>query len=289
MVLFYRLPFAIILSITGMLIFVALAVSGLERFKRDVEQIDNQAHFVDAVVSEFITVLESVIDNAISSVGPLPNSLQLGVITLPSSLTILSVIDGEGWLFATTGEARERVYLGDRYHFLVHRELGPDGGLFVGPPVLGRVSGVHTIQLTKANWSDKGELISVFVASLTAADLERILNGLPRPAGSELALFGTDGILRSASAGWTGPAADQNLPDAGTWDCASIFVCRYTAVAEVPDKNLFVLSSFSTVLAAYADGWVMPQVSPHLLSDGEDGGGEVVLADQRLEALDQGA
>ena len=256
-VLFSRLPFAIVLSLTGALIVVALAVASVGRFKRDIAYVDTQARFIGAVVNEVITALETIVDNAISRVGPLPNSSQLGLVTLPGSLAIMSVIDAEGWLLATTGNARARVYLGDRYHFLIHREGGPDSSLFVGPPVQGRVSGIRTLQLTKSIWNEDDELISVFVASFVVSDLERILNDLPRPAGSELALFGTDGILRSASSGWTGPVSDQDLPDGSVWRCPSFFACSFTAVAEVPDRELIVLSSYSVELGAYVDGWAI--------------------------------
>jgi hypothetical protein len=57
----------------------------------------------------------------------------------------------------------------------------------------------------------------------------------------------------------------------------------------VSPNNTVFWSSTTAGVSSNPTDTRQPQVSPHLLSDGEDGGGEVVLADQRLEALDQGA
>jgi signal transduction histidine kinase len=60
----------------------------------------------------------------------------------------VAVIDADGWMaYSNLAAPKDRVYLGEREHFRVHR----DGGdrLFISKPLKGKVSGKWTIQFTR--------------------------------------------------------------------------------------------------------------------------------------------
>jgi len=76
-----------------------------------------------------------------------------------------SVINAQGFLvFSTLGLPDKPLYLGDREHFKVHQASGQDT-LFVSRPVLGRVSGEWSIQLTRPILNH-GKFAGVMVTSV---------------------------------------------------------------------------------------------------------------------------
>lgn len=82
----------------------------------------------------------------------------------PNALTQIGVIDADGYLAWSSVGVRGRIYLGDREHFKVH--LGRDDDrLFISHPVLGRASGVWSIQFSRPI-RHKGSFAGVMVVSL---------------------------------------------------------------------------------------------------------------------------
>ena len=77
----------------------------------------------------------------------------------------VAIIDAEGYLsFSSLTQSTERVYLGDREHFSVHR-AGNGDKLFVSRPVKGRVSGKWSIQFSRPIFRD-GRFSGVIVLSV---------------------------------------------------------------------------------------------------------------------------
>lgn len=94
----------------------------------------------------------------------------------------VSIVDAEGRILQSTIPYAGGVYVNDREHFKVHRR--PDVfGLFIGKPVLGRVSRDWTVQLTRRLDKKNGDFAGIVVVSeeprfltdafLEAADLGR--------------------------------------------------------------------------------------------------------------------
>ena len=116
----------------------------------------------------------------------------------------MSIIDGGGrLLFNSLGSSDRSVDYRDREHFRVH--VDKDAGLFISRPVIGRVSGKPSIQLTRRLSDLKdGHFLGVLVISLDASYINDFLSGLDLGRESAVALFGHDGYLRArASEGST--------------------------------------------------------------------------------------
>src|SRR5262249_49781787 len=78
----------------------------------------------------------------------------------------MAVIGADGFLIASTsGDSGQPVYLGDREHFQALMAK-TDDELFVGKPVLGRVTGKWTIQLSRRLSRPDGSFAGVIVISL---------------------------------------------------------------------------------------------------------------------------
>ena len=108
------------------------------------------------------------------------------VIVGPNGFTTLSSVSGN-----TTP-----IDLSDREHFRVH--VGSDRDtLFISKPVLGRVSGKWTIQLTRRITAADGAFAGVIVASVEPSHFSRFYNDINVGRMGEIALFGEDGLMRS--------------------------------------------------------------------------------------------
>ncbi|MGB7540985.1 MAG: hypothetical protein WBM28_03075, partial [Burkholderiales bacterium] len=78
-----------------------------------------------------------------------------------ASISQIGVIDARGWsIYQDSSPSRERVFVGDRDYFKVHRETGLDR-LYIGNPVKGRISGKVLIQFSRPMYGKKGEFSGV--------------------------------------------------------------------------------------------------------------------------------
>ena len=112
----------------------------------------------------------------------------------------LSIIDKDGYLRASTSDsAAGRLWLGDRAHFLAHANGGPDA-LFVSQPVVGRVSGRWSIQLTRRIEAADGSFAGVVVASLDPVRLSRFYRAPDLGLEGVTLLVGLDGVVRARAA-----------------------------------------------------------------------------------------
>ena len=130
------------------------------------------------------------------------------------TLVLMSFIDADGRTVGSTlGPDPKRTDLSDREHIRVQLDHKVDG-LYIGKPVLGRVSGKWSIQLTRRVEDASGRTLGVLVASIDPHYFERFWR---RVAGSRTdvdELIGLDGVLRARSAYVEIALADRARRDA---------------------------------------------------------------------------
>jgi len=112
----------------------------------------------------------------------------------------ISVIDSAGLVVASSLETHfdKLIDVSDRPHFLAQRNSEADD-LYIGPVVVGRLSGVRTIQFSRKRFGAEGRFAGAFVFSLAADYFNQEFASLDLPEGGGLALVGDDGQIRSGS------------------------------------------------------------------------------------------
>lgn len=119
-----------------------------------------------------------------------------------------AVISADGIIFLSTTSGTEitseRLDLSDREHFRVHKDaIDPlQDDIFFGKVIVGRVSKLPVMQITRAIRSPKGELLAVGVVSinpLTFVDAYKKITD----AGTTISILGDDGFSRIRVAGNT--------------------------------------------------------------------------------------
>ena len=195
---------------------------------------------------------------------------------VPDILTQLSLVGADGRFVASNldpdGQKTGPVDLSEREHIQIHLEPGrnPDlrkqltrNGLFVGKPVLGKVSGKWTLQLSRPIVSPKGHLHGVVVASVNPDYFETVFSDVDLGPGGAVTLLGDDNTLRARVSGGqaTGmgqvlklasdhPLLDVNKPE-GTYTRVSAVdnMERITAFRRVPGYPLNMVVSNTTEAA----------------------------------------
>lgn len=108
----------------------------------------------------------------------------------------VAVIDAHGRLAASSIDPRAApVYLGDREHFKAHLGSTSDR-LFVGKPLIGRVSGRPSVQFSRPIFKGSGEFAGVVVASVDPGFIGDFFTGLTADGGASYGLIGEDGVPR---------------------------------------------------------------------------------------------
>jgi len=135
---------------------------------------------------------------------------------VPQILTQLSLVDAQGRFVGSnidpTGEKTGHVDLSSREHVQVHLASGkvPDAsqqmsldGLFLGKPVLGKVSNKWTIQLSRKIERSDGRVLGVVVASLNPAYFEQSYSEVNLGPKGGVTLLGNDRSVRARVIGGT--------------------------------------------------------------------------------------
>ncbi|HEV8032933.1 MAG TPA: histidine kinase dimerization/phospho-acceptor domain-containing protein, partial [Stellaceae bacterium] len=119
-------------------------------------------------------------------------------VPLLSWATVQAAIVGpDGHLVSTTLDANAKpINLRDREHIRIHLD-GRVQGLFVGKPVIGRLSGQTTIQITRRVDSTDGRLLGIIVFSLSPAQLTGLPRSIDLGARGVITLVGFDGVIRA--------------------------------------------------------------------------------------------
>lgn len=172
----------------------------------------------------------------------------------------LGLVDAEGWLIGSSLELlATKVDLTDREHFRVHRDNPEQDRLFVSKPVLGRVSGIWSIQLTRPIFTDQS-FSGVLVLSIPVTFFTDFYKQINIGRNGLVALVGLDGVPRAAASAVNldsrldgmvipqdRPYFDSTKPNDGVYRGPSAFdqVERLTAYRRLKDAGLVVIVQLS--------------------------------------------
>ena len=111
----------------------------------------------------------------------------------------IAVIDRNGFLAASNIESGDVVDLSDREHFRVHAQRDTDE-LFISKPVIGRVSGRLSIQLTRRIRAPDDSFGGVMVLSIDPSYFTRFYETIELGPKGSISVIGTDGVIRAQGA-----------------------------------------------------------------------------------------
>jgi methyl-accepting chemotaxis protein len=119
-------------------------------------------------------------------------------LTNADGLTFQYVVIGPDGFMLTSSVANSGavVNLREREHFLVHRDSKEDM-LFISKPILGKVTGKWTIQLTRRIGNPDGTFAGVIVASVDPDHFSRLYDAVDVGKNGLITLVGLDGVVRS--------------------------------------------------------------------------------------------
>jgi methyl-accepting chemotaxis protein len=172
-------------------------------------------------------------------------------------LTLQYVIIGSDGLMVLSSVATTAapLDLSDREHFRVHLESNDDN-LFVSKPLLGKVTGKWTIQLTRRISNSDGSFGGVIVASVDPNHFSRLYDVINVGKNGAITLFGLDGVVRSRK-GLTEDGPGQSIAGSPYFQAQSGFegpireispfdgVMRVGFYRRVPDYPLVVSVEFA--------------------------------------------
>ena len=124
----------------------------------------------------------------------------------------VAVIDADGILQASNAgpQPTGRMDLSDRDHFRFHL-TSTDDQLYISKPVIGRVSGRWSIQITRRFLNPDGSFGGVVVGSLKPDYFTNLYDSIDFGSSASIALIGGDGIVRSSGGSADGYALGQDL------------------------------------------------------------------------------
>jgi len=210
-----------ILAVVWMAVIVGLQSLHKDAIRNQIQESNNTSRVLQEQILRVLAIIDKVTlrVNESTSAAEQPGQALARVDTVrlanetglvPDILLQLGLVDAKG-LFRFSnldprGEKSSGVDLSEREHIRVH--LHPDamaearqhineGGLFLGRPVLGKVSKRWTIQITRKLLDREGQTLGVVVASVDPAYFEHVFKDvLLGPAGA-ITLVGTDDIVRA--------------------------------------------------------------------------------------------
>lgn len=205
-------------SPTGMVVFFAAvclvaiwttAVSHLlhERERTLEDARDNAASYVRAVEEHAVRTFQSADQTVlffkyeIETDGPILDVgryLRTGIV-LGDIFNLITIVDAQGFVVGSS-KPFERVNLADREHVRVHMKEDT-GNLYISKPVLGRVSGKWSIQMTRRINKPDGGMDGVVVISMDPFYFTRFYRQIDADAPTSVTLVGLDGIVRALRIG----------------------------------------------------------------------------------------
>ena len=114
-----------------------------------------------------------------------------------SGLTFqVSVVDRDGIVVASNlGPVSARIDLSERAHIRAQKDATEDR-IFIGVPVIGRVSGKRSINVSRRMTDASGQYAGAVVVSIDPSYLSRFFDSLELGSGAVL-LYGSDGVVRA--------------------------------------------------------------------------------------------
>ncbi|CAG9169837.1 ATP-binding protein [Cupriavidus pinatubonensis] len=123
----------------------------------------------------------------------------------------ISILDEAGVLRTSTNPSFLPIDLSDREHFRIHvKRLKP--ALFVSKPLIGRVSGRWSVQLSKGIVTSSGRFLGVVVVSLDPLYLANIYKSVYLGKQGKINLIGTDDFVVRANWNDSETLPGQELP-----------------------------------------------------------------------------
>ena len=172
---------------------------------------------VEAIESiQSLTQTREDLVNGRDAAGATAISEYLKVITVQEKFGVMqiSTIGADGWMTWSTTPFTERLWLGDREHFLVHKN--GKLGMYVSQPLIGRASRRWSVQFTRPLFRPDGSFGGVTVISFDPLKLSNSLASLRFGEGSiSVILSVPEGRLIARSEGaeqQLGRPANPNLP-----------------------------------------------------------------------------
>jgi diguanylate cyclase (GGDEF)-like protein len=119
---------------------------------------------------------------------------------IPGDIVVqVSIIDAQGIMRASTAgpQPAPPLDLSDREHFRAQLESNEDR-LFISKPLVGRVSGKWSVQLSRRFLNADGTFGGVIVVSLDPEHFTRFYSKVDLASSGSISLIGDDGVVRSA-------------------------------------------------------------------------------------------
>jgi diguanylate cyclase (GGDEF)-like protein/PAS domain S-box-containing protein len=116
------------------------------------------------------------------------------------TLPLISIADEQGVIVTTTMRTGKGLNIADREHFRVHAQED-NGRLFIGKPVLGRVSGKWTVQMTRRLNRRDGTFAGIIVVSVDPTHFAEYYNKAILAEHGVLSVLGQDGVYRVRRSG----------------------------------------------------------------------------------------
>jgi hypothetical protein len=131
---------------------------------------------------------------------PLAYYVSSGLLKLDVFVQV-AVIDSQGYLRASTVPGFKPINLSDREHFRLHVH-NTSNALMIGRPVVGRISGKASLQLSQRISSLDGRFLGVVVVSVDPSYFTELYNGLRIGRDGVVAVVGTnDYVVRALRSG----------------------------------------------------------------------------------------
>jgi len=214
-----------ILGITLLVVWLAV-IWGLKSLHQDaignqLQESNNITRVLQEQTTRVLTIIDKVTLRANESTATAPKPdialSQIDTVRLsnesglfPEILSQFSIVQPDGIFLGSnldpTGEKSGHPDLTDREHIRVHLqpELVPDAikrinanGLFIGKPVLGKVSKLWTIQVSRKLLDKEGKLVGVVVASVNPTYFQGVYSYVQLGPQGNIALIGDDDIVRA--------------------------------------------------------------------------------------------
>jgi diguanylate cyclase (GGDEF)-like protein len=111
----------------------------------------------------------------------------------------IAIADAKGITRASNvgREPAPPVDLSDRDHYKFHLQ-NPKDELYISKPVIGRVSGAWSIQVTRRLTNADGSFGGIVVGSLDPGHLTKFYDKIDLGSGASISLIGSDGVVRSS-------------------------------------------------------------------------------------------
>jgi Cache domain len=211
--------------ILGMVIIVMLrAVIGLKYM----EDAESDLRSAERANRNFATIFE---ENVLRSLGEIDkallylrhsvetrksttdfNTIVRTTDVLSDIIVEVAVIDANGILQASNAgpQPTAKMDLSDRDHFRFHL-TSTDDQLYISKPLIGRVSGKWSIQITRRFLNPDGSFGGVVVGSLKPDYFTNLYDSIDFGSSASIALIGADGIVRSSGGSADGYTLAQDL------------------------------------------------------------------------------